>query len=53
MLLNPTHLSMSVNDGLCLIFIDNAFNWNVVLKLVTNFSRFRQIQVLDWRDIIL
>ena len=35
MLPNPTHLSMSVNDGLCLVFIDNAFNWNVGLKLVT------------------
>lgn len=39
MLPNPTHLSMGVNDGLCLIFIDNAFNWNVVIKLVTGLGR--------------
>ena len=39
MLPNPTHLSMSVNDGLCLVFVDNAFNWNVVIKLVTGLGR--------------
>lgn len=53
MLPNPTHLSMSVNDGLCLVFIDNAFNWNVGLKLVTGSADLGKTQVVDWQDIVL